>query len=284
MPAVRIGRDFRLRQDVLDYMSGTVRNSLVFAADLKSRVATLFQIRRRFLREVERRGVEQVVGGMRRVLVRGEENARARLREIDDGVFRSVLFNDDHGTFFGLTRVPLVAVKEDDRLAVILQGVSPENHEGPFNSSWHLTRAATAVYLFSYFFRGLLPANAGLLEPVSYHVEGPSMMNAPDELAHGLANQTCSFATQNMYMVGAKMLFGSEHREAVQAPQSRNYSLPIFGGMNGGAITASISAAAPTRAAAAGATTWTASTRSASTGGRGPTPARSRSRTSACRI
>ena len=108
MPAVRIGRDFRLRQDVLDYMSGTVRNSLVFAADLKSRVATLFQIRRRFLREIERRGVEQVVGGMRRVLVRGEENARARLREIDDGIFRSVLFNDDHGTFFGLTRVPVV--------------------------------------------------------------------------------------------------------------------------------------------------------------------------------
>ncbi len=179
MPAVRIGRDFRLRQDILDYMAGTVRNPLVFAADLKSRVATLFQIRRRFLREVERRGVEEVVGGMRRVLVRGEENARARLRQIDDGVFRSVLFNDDHGTFFGLTRVPLVAVKEDDRLAVILQGVSPENHEGPFNSSWHLTRAATAVYLFSYFFRGLLPANAGLLEPVSYHVEGPSMMNAP---------------------------------------------------------------------------------------------------------
>ena len=232
MPAVRIGRDFRLRRDILDYMSGTVRNPLVFAADLKSRVATLFQIRRRFLREVERRGVETVVGGMRRVLVRGEENARARLREIDDGIFRSVLFNDDHGTFFGLTRVPLVAVKEDDRLAVVLQGVSPENHEGPFNSSWHLTRAATAVYLFSYFFRGLLPANAGLLEPVSYYVEGPSMMNAPDELAHGLANQTCSFATQNMYMVGAKMLFGSEHREAVQAPQSRNYSLPIFGGIN----------------------------------------------------
>ncbi len=232
MPAVRIGRDFQIRRDVLDYMAGSVRNPLVFEADLKSRVATLFQIRRRFLREVERRGVEPVVGGMRGVLVRGEQSARARLREINDGVFRSILFNDEHGTFFGLTRVPLTVVKEDDSLAVILQGVSPENDEGPFNSSWHLTRAATAVYLFSYFFRGLLPANAGLLEPVSYYVEGPSMMNSSDELAHGLANQTCSFATQNMYMVGAKMLFDSDHREAVQAPQSRNYSLPIFAGTN----------------------------------------------------
>ena len=76
MPAVRIGRDFRLRQDVLDYMSGTVRNPLVFAADLKSRVATLFQIRRRFLREVERRGVEAIVGGMRRGAGAGAKRRR----------------------------------------------------------------------------------------------------------------------------------------------------------------------------------------------------------------
>lgn len=232
MAAVRIGRNFELRRDILDYMAGCVRNPLVFEADLKSRVATLFQIRRRFLREVERRGVEKVVGGMRYILIRGEENARKRLREINDGIFRSLLFNDDHGTFFGLTRVPLTVFKEDDELTVLVQGISPENETGPFNSSWHLTRAATAVYLFSYFFRGLLPANAGLLEPVRYYIEGPSMMNSTDEIAHGLANQTCAFVTQNMYMVGAKMLYSSPYREAVQAPQSRNYSLPIFGGVN----------------------------------------------------
>ena len=51
-------------------------------------------------------------------------------------------------------------------------------------------------------------------------------------MAHGLANQVCAFATQNLYMAGAKMLFASPYREAVQAPQSRNYSLPIFSGVN----------------------------------------------------
>ena len=232
MPAVRIGRDFQLRRDILDYMGGSVRNPHVFIADLKSRAATLFQIRKRFLREVEKRGVSHVVGGMRKVLVKGEENARTRLRQINDGVFRSILFNDEHGTFFGLTRVPLTVFKEKDELTVLVQGVSPENIDGPFNSSWHLTRAATAVYLFSYMFRGLLPANAGLLEPVRYYIEGPSMMNSSAVLAHGLANHTCAFVTQSMYMVGAKMLFSSPHREAVQAPQSRNYSLPIVGGQN----------------------------------------------------
>ena len=231
IPCMRIGENFELRRDILDFMAGSVRNGFVFTADLKSRVATMFQIRKRFLREIERRGVAQVVGGMRLILIKGEQDARARLREVNDGIFRSVLFNDEHGTFFGLTRVPLTVFKEDDELIVLVQGVSPESPDGPFNSSWHLTRAATAVYLFSYFFRGM-PPSAGLLEPVKYLVEGPSLMNSTDELAHGLANQVCAFVTQNLYMVGAKMLFGSPHRAAVQAPQSRNYMLPIFAGVN----------------------------------------------------
>lgn len=232
IPCMRIGENFSLRRDVLDFMTNSVRNGFVFEADLRSRLATLIQIRKRFLREVERKGAEFVLGGMRQVLVNGERNARARLRQINDGVFRSVLFNDDHGTFFGLTRVPLTLIKEGDELAVLIQGVSPECKTGPFNSSWHLTRAATAVYLFSYLYRGMLPANAGLLEPVRYYVEGPTLMNSSAELAHGLANQVCAFATQNLYVAGAKMLFSTPFREAVQAPQSRNYSLPVFSGVN----------------------------------------------------
>ncbi|MBM3485210.1 MAG: hypothetical protein FJX67_01040 [Alphaproteobacteria bacterium] len=231
LPCMRIGRNFELRQDILDFMAGSVRNGFVFVSDLKSRVASLFQSRRRFLREIERRGVEAVCAGMRRILIRGEEQARARIREVNDGIFRSILFNDEHGTFFGLSRIPVTVIKEGDEMAILAQGVSPQCEDGPFNSSWHLSRAATAVYLFSYFFRGL-PPNAGLLEPVKYYIEGPSMLNSMDELAHGLANQVCAFVTQNMYMAGAKMLFDSPYRIAVQAPHSRNYMLPIFAGKN----------------------------------------------------
>ncbi|RTL55282.1 MAG: hypothetical protein EKK40_00620 [Bradyrhizobiaceae bacterium] len=232
VPCMRIGSNFLLHRDMLDYLFNAVRNGFVFEADLRSRVAVMMQMRKRLLREIERKGVEYVVGGMRQILVNGERNARARLKEINDGVFRSVLFNDEHGTFFGLTRVPLTLVKEGDELAVIIQGVSPECETGPFNCTWHLARAATAVYLFSYFFRGCMPANAGLLEPVKYYIEGPSLMNSTAERAHGLANQVASFGTQNLFVAGAKMLYSSPHREAVQAPQSRNYSLPIYSGPN----------------------------------------------------
>ncbi len=229
---MRIGERFRLRQDILDFLAGSVRNPFVFAADLKSRVATLDVLRKRLLREIERRGVEPVVGGMRRILIKSEEAARARLRELNDGVFRAVMFNDDElGGELGLTRIPVTLFKEGDGMTVLVQGVSPENGLGPMHATWHLVRAASAVYMFSYFYRGLAP-NAGLLQPVRYLVEGPSIANSSDELAHGMGTSIAACVVNGLHVLGSKLLFSSPHREAVQAPHSRNIMLMIFAGEN----------------------------------------------------
>ncbi len=126
VPMMRIGDNFRLNQDMLDMLAGEVRNPFVFSADLRSRVATLFQMHRRIVREIERRGIEHVVGGMRTILTRAEQAARSRLRQLNDGVFRAVMFNDDDiGGSLGLTRIPVTLFKEDDSLTLLVQGVSP---------------------------------------------------------------------------------------------------------------------------------------------------------------
>jgi acetophenone carboxylase len=232
VPMMRIGDTFRLNQDMLDMLAGEVRNPFVFAADLKSRVATLMQMHRRIVREIERRGTEYVVGGMRMILTRAERMGRARLREINDGVFRAVMFNDDDiGGALGLTRIPVTLFKEDDSLTVLVQGVSPENRLGPMHATWHLVRAATAVYLFSYFFRGL-PPNAGLLETCRYLVEGPSIANATDEIAHGMGTSIAACVTNGCHVLGSKALFASPYKLAVQAPHSRNQNVFTFAGEN----------------------------------------------------
>jgi len=229
---MRIGSDWLLNQDVLDMMTGSVRNAFVFAADLRSRVATLKLIRDRLLREVERRGVAAVVGGMRKVLVRAEAAARARIRALNDGIFRAVMFNDDDlGGELGLTRIPVTLIKEDDGLTVLVQGASPENRLGPMHATWHLVRAATAVYLFSYFYRGLAP-NAGLLQPVRYLIEGPSIANSSYDVAHGMGTSIAACVVNGTHVLGSKLLFDSPYREAVQAPHSRNQNVFIFSGEN----------------------------------------------------
>jgi len=231
VPIMKIGENFSLKRDILDFFCASVRNPFVFAADLKSRLSTCLRIRDRLIREVERRGVGAVAGGMRQILVRSEERARARISEMGDGIYRAMLFNDELGTTEGLTRIPTTVFKEDDGLTVLVQGVSPENGKGPMHATWHLVRAAMGVYLFSYFFRGLQP-NAGLLQPVRVLVEGPSIANSSAHLAHGEGTSIAACVVQNLHVIGSKILFDSPYREAVQAPHSRNICLFIFAGEN----------------------------------------------------
>ncbi len=231
VPVMKIGENFELRRDILDFLCASVRNPFVLAADLKSRLATCLRIRKRFLREVERRGVAMIVGGMRKILIRSEEKARARLRELNDGIYRHVLFNDELGTAEGLTRIPTTVFKEGDTLTVLVQSVSPENGKGPMHATWHLIRGSLGVYLFSYFFRGLQP-NAGLLQPVKVLVEGPSIANSSAHVAHGEGTSIAACIVQNLHVIGSKMLFDSPYREAVQSPHSRNICLYIFAGEN----------------------------------------------------
>lgn len=232
VPMMRIGRDFRIAQDMSDLLAGAVRNHFVFAADLRSRVATLRLLHNRLVREVQKRGVEPVVGGMRRVLQRAEIAARHRIAQLNDGIFRAVMFNDDDiGGKLGLTRIPVTLIKEADELTILVQGVSPENALGPMHATWHLVRAATAVYLFSYFYRGL-PPNAGLLQPVRYLVEGPSIANASYDLAHGLGTSIAACVVNGAHVLGSKVLFDSPYRDGVQAPHSRNQNVFVFSGEN----------------------------------------------------
>ncbi|TAN26561.1 MAG: hypothetical protein EPN30_04280 [Actinomycetota bacterium] len=229
--ALRIGDNWELRQDILDFFLNSVRNPFVFASDLKARVATCKRIRDRVLREVERRGDAQVAGGLRKILSASADLARLRISQLNDGIYRSVIFNDGVGLESGLIRLPTTVVKEGDQLTVINQGVSPENDKGPQHATWHLMRASMGVYLFTYFFRGLSP-NIGLLEPIRTLVEGPSVANCGAEVAHGEGTTISAMNVQNLHVIGSKMMFDSIYKMSVSAPFSRNVMIYVYAGTN----------------------------------------------------
>jgi acetophenone carboxylase len=231
VPALRIGENWELRRDIFDFMLNSVRNPFVFASDLKARVATCRRISARVVREAERRDPARVAGGLRKILDAGASQARARLGALNDGIYRGVMFNDTVGLEPGLVRVPTTAIKEGEQLTMLVQGVSPENRRGPMHATWHLVRAAMGVYLFTYLFRGL-PPNIGLFEPIEVLVEGPSVANATEEVAKGEGGGIAALNTQNLHVIGSKMLFDSDYSDAVCAPFSRNVLVNIYAGTN----------------------------------------------------
>src|SRR5262249_32921159 len=194
-------------------------------------LATCIRIRERLLREIERRGVAPVVGALRNLLLLAEKWARERIRNLPDGVFRSVMFMDNLGNELGLSRIPTTVVKEGDEITVVVSGVSPQAPCGPMNATWHLVRSALGVYLFSYFFRGL-PPNAGLLAPIKVLSEGPTIANCTTSVARGLGTNVAACVVQSLHVIGSKMVFGSPYREATTVPFSRNVLVLTFAGEN----------------------------------------------------
>jgi len=228
---LRITDNWALRRDIFDHLLNSVRNPFVFASDLKARVATCQRMRDRVVREVERKGLARMAGGLRKILATSADLARQRLSELNDGIYRHIIFNDCNPEQPSLIRVPTTMIKEGDSMTVLVQGVSPENPNSPLNSTWHLTRASLGVYLFSYLFRGL-PPNMGLFEPVRVLVEGPSLANCTDEVAHGEGTTVSAMAVQNLHVIGSKLLFDSAYREGVTAPFSRSVHIFVPSGVN----------------------------------------------------
>lgn len=229
VPPLKIGENFLVKTDHLDFLCNSVRNPRQLALDTKTRVAVCLRMRERLLREVEKRGADFVAAGMRGILERGAKAARDRLRSFNDGIYRAIIFLDTLGTEDGLLRLPVKLTKEDDHLTIDYTGASPEHRKGPYHLYWHFLRACTAVYLFSYVFRGL-PLSIGLYEPIEVIAPAGTFLNASEEVAHGASSFSGRVCVQVLHMAGSKMIFDSPVKEVSSAPFSCNLMVYIFGG------------------------------------------------------
>jgi acetophenone carboxylase len=229
VPPMRVGSDFRLWQDHLDWLTGSVRTPRTMGHDTRARLAVCLRLRDRLLREVEKRGAAWVAGGMRATIQRGMKLARGRIRGLNDGTYRAVAFLDTIGPAEGLVRLPVAIHKRGDEIVIDVSGASPEPGIGPFHLRWHLLRAASTAAIFPTVFRGLR-WSAGMFDPIKV-LAPPSIANSPTrDAATGSGSHTGRVVVQALSLAAARMIFASEeHRVAVAAPFAENLLLMQFG-------------------------------------------------------
>ncbi len=230
VPPMRVGSNFKLWQDHLDWLTGSVRTPRVMGHDTRARLAVCLRLRERILREIEKRGAAYVAAGMRATIERGIQLARGRIRSLNDGVYRSVAFLDTIGPAEGLIRIPVALHKRGDELIIDVSGASPEPDTGPFHLRWHLLRAAASAAIFPTVFRGLR-WSAGMFDPIKV-LAPPSIVNSPTrDAATGSGSHVGRVVVQALSLATARMIFSSEeHREGVAAPFAENLLLLQFGG------------------------------------------------------
>ncbi|MGB9403364.1 MAG: hydantoinase B/oxoprolinase family protein [Candidatus Acidiferrales bacterium] len=224
MPPIKIGENFELRNDFLEFYSVYgLRAPAMFISDLRARCTTADRVRVRILELAEKRGAEFVVGLLRKMSDTAEAAARKKIKELPDGKFRTVVFNDAIGWTPALVRACyLTLIKQDGRLIFDFHGTSPENPSS-YNVHPQAVVGHIANFMYEYVFHDL-PICSSTFAPIDFVFPEFSILN-PGPAA---ATSCCVYigmqtrcATHNSF---AKMTFSSAAlwRQVAASPGSQH--------------------------------------------------------------
>ncbi len=224
LPPIKIGENFELRNDFLEFYSVYgLRAPAMFISDLRARCTTADRVRVRLLEFIEKRGVDFVVGLLRKMIETGEQSARRRIKSLPEGKFRAVVFNDAIGYTPALVRACyLTLTAKDGRLIFDFHGTSPENPSS-YNVHPQAVVGHIANFMYEYVFHDL-PICSATFSQIDFIFPPGNILN-PDKLA---ATSCCVYigmqtrcATHNAF---AKMTFCSSAlwRQVAASPGSQH--------------------------------------------------------------
>jgi N-methylhydantoinase B/oxoprolinase/acetone carboxylase alpha subunit len=230
IPPIKIGENFKLKEDLLTMMAAMTRDQRTMILDIKARLAAVRIAQRRVQEVVADKGVEFFIGALRRILTVTSEAARKKIANLNDGTFRQPRFMDSLGTAPGLTKVNLKVIKKGERVLLDFSNSSPMAVDQPINTFFQGLIGLTMVYFCGWLFHDL-PANNGLLEALEWKFPENSLVNAKGDVPTSLAPSTQICFTQGMFLCGARMTYGDDPSRAVAAWFS-GFAIPNFGGLN----------------------------------------------------
>lgn len=226
LPPIKIGENFEIRQDFMEmYSAYGMRAPAMFVSDLRARCTTADRVRVRLLELADKRGTDFVVGLLRKMSDTAEAGARKIVKDLPDGKFRTVVFNDAIGWTPALVRsCYLTLTKKGGGIIFDFHGTSPENPSS-YNVHPQAVVGHIANFMYEYMFHDL-PICSSTFAPLDFVFPEGSIVY-PDKMA---ATSCCVYigmqarcATQNSF---AKMIFSNAAlwRQVAAAPGSQHTS------------------------------------------------------------
>lgn len=168
LPPMRIGENFKLREDIVSmFVAFGIRAPSMIAVDLKARCTTADRVRTRILELCEREGADYVTGLFRRMLQVAEAGAKELIEQWPDGKYRCVTFSDAVGLKQGLVRSCFMTIaKKGDRMLVDLSETGPET-PSPYNAHPQAAIAHFSNYIYEYLFHSL-PISNGTFASIDF--------------------------------------------------------------------------------------------------------------------
>ncbi len=228
---IKIGEDFRLREDLVEMCVNLMsRAPRMQAIDMRARLSAADRLRQRLVSLAQEKGNDFVKGLFRRTIIEAEEGTRRRIREWHDGTYRAVTFMDIVGEKHRLVRNFLTLHKKEDRLIWDFTGTSPET-DSPQHCMPHALAANVAIHLMSYSFCDL-PVSAGIFAPMEWIVPEGCMFNPHFEAAQSNSAPSCHGAMTLGTICMSKLMFDSPQRDLVAAATGNTGVGVLISGQN----------------------------------------------------
>jgi N-methylhydantoinase B/oxoprolinase/acetone carboxylase alpha subunit len=233
LPPIKIAENFEIRNDFLEfYCAYGMRAPAMFVSDLRARCTTADRVRVRIVELAEKRGADFVIGLLRKMSETAEAGARKKIRDLPDGKFRTVVFNDAIGWTPALVRsCYLTLTKKGEGIIFDFHGTSPENPSS-YNVHPQAVVGHIANFMYEYMFHDL-PICSSTFAPLDFVFPEGSIVY-PDKMA---ATSCCVYigmqarnATQNCF---AKMAFSNGSLwQQVTAPPGSQHTSQICAGLS----------------------------------------------------
>ena len=233
VPPVRIGENFRLRRDMIEFFENMVRYPEMIAIDTAVKLSSCLRLRTRLLEIADERGKEFVIGLCRKVIEDSAMAARRRVQTLPDGKYRCVTFLDTYGPAEALIRVPCTLIKRGESMIADFSGASPQL-PGPYNAFEHIVYAHLTCMLFQYYFSDL-PGSSGTLVPFDVTCPKDSFLNANSQAAISSGTAMAPIPGNTFMICLNKAMYAANQPEL-----STNIAVPpgactrsfFFGGIN----------------------------------------------------
>jgi acetophenone carboxylase len=233
VPPVRIGENFKIRRDMLEFFENMVRYPEMISIDTSVKLSACMRLRTRLMEMVEQRGKDFVIGLFRKIIEDSAVAAKKRVRQLPDGKYRCVSFLDTYGSAEALIRVPCTLVKKGDTIVADFDGASPQL-PGPYNAFEHIIYAHLTCMLFQYYFSDQ-PGSSGTLVPFDVHCTRGSFLHADSQAAISSSTAMAPLAGNAFMICLNKAMFASGEKEIlanVAAPPGACVRAFFFGGVN----------------------------------------------------
>lgn len=227
---IKIGENFILRSDLMDFLKNMVRDERAIAVDTAAKATVCYKVRERLLELLDQKGGEFFVGLLRMLVNNSVEAARERVKHLLDGTYRCAVFADNVGSELSLVRVYCTVHKKDDRIEIDFTGCSPPSPYS-LNAFPHIVRANVAT-IFCQYLMSDMPVSAGILDPITLQVPENCFLNPPLDSAISGSQFITPQAVRALHQCLNKAMFGTPFRRYVANPLGAAARVYFYGGMN----------------------------------------------------